>query len=137
MIETEAYLEAINAERALTYVRPPRSRHSLDALGRVVLRAVDHRAHRIGAQGVGPVGLEQREELGWHGTILAKPWTVSLGRQDHRHSVMELGDECIGCSRDDGAALDRHPVGRLVPALPQAGEGEGLAVLERDVLSRR
>ena len=41
MIETEAYLEAINAERALTYVRPPRSRHSLDALRPVVPRAVD------------------------------------------------------------------------------------------------
>ena len=41
MIEIAAYLEAIGAERAPMYMRPPRSRHSLDALRHAVLRAVD------------------------------------------------------------------------------------------------
>ena len=45
---------------------------------------------------------------------------------------MERAQESIGGCRDDGAALDRDTIGRLLPPLPEAGEGEGLIVLERD-----
>lgn len=54
------------------------------------------------------------------------------GRQDHRRAVVERAKELVRGRRDDGAALDRDTIGRLLPPLPQAGEGEGLIVLERD-----
>lgn len=54
-----------------------------------------------------------------------------FGRQDHRHSVVDVGHQLVRLGRDDRARVDF-----LIATMPMfgaTGEGKWLAALERDV----
>ena len=89
-----------------------RKSDSLDALRPVVLHTVDGGADPVGAHLLERVGPEQLGHVARR--VLAQPRREIVGRQDHRHAVVEWAQELVGARRDDGAALDGHaPSGAL------------------------
>ena len=56
-----------------------------------------------------------------------EPAPERLRRQDGRHAVMDRGEVAVGGHGDDGGGVDLLAV-RPAPGLPQAGEGQRLAV---------
>src|SRR3954454_17915066 len=79
-----------------------------------------------------PLRRARAQQLLSAGRVGIKPMVVVLGVEDHRHAVVELSQELVRCAGDDGAGFDLLAALAVVPALPQAGEAQGRAVLAPD-----
>ena len=60
----------------------------------------------------------------------SEPQGEVVGREDHRHPVMDPTQELVGHGRDDGAGVDRLAC-RTLPRIPQPRKREGLPVRSR------
>lgn len=79
-------------------------------------------------------GPQQGEEVC---SLLAgvKPGAKFFRFEDRRHPLVERCHQRIRRGGDDGAGLQHHARGcRVLPALPQAGQGEGRVVLAKEVI---
>src|SRR4029077_16452088 len=99
-----------------------------------VVRTVYKVADGILAHEPRVIRLEQVGNLGWIGDTRIKPSVIIFWTQDHGHSVVNVSDEGVRLSSENGARLHWISL-RILPALPQSGEGEQLIVRQADVVS--
>ena len=63
--------------------------------------------------------------------LAGEPAVVVARLEDDGHAVVHLGGEFVGLGGDDGEGEKPLACAWIFPGVPEAGEGEGLAVVER------
>lgn len=110
--------------------RRPGMRHAFEEVWGVIGGRVDLGRHRREAQQVYRNGLEAGLGLRWGG-LRIQPGRLILWRQDDGHAVVNLGDQAIGCGRDDGKGTP-WAVLPILPHAPDPRKGKRLARLQSD-----
>jgi hypothetical protein len=64
--------------------------------------------------------------------LVAQPWSVVAGRQDHRHPIMDFGHHLVGLGGDYRERPDPFTRCWLFPVLPQPSDAERRALLHRN-----
>jgi autotransporter-associated beta strand protein len=116
--------------RSVTQSQELRTR--FNARRHIVLRTVDQRADRKGRHLVGWVRSQQGQQHVFALELRIEPEVVSIGREDHRHPIMDLDHQHVGIGRDEGTRFDRFAV--PAPMLGQPGECEGAIFLQPDIV---
>ena len=69
--------------------------------------------------------------------LVAQPWSVVAGRQDHRHPIMDFGHHLVGLGGDYRERPDPFTRCWLFPVLPQPSDAERRALLHRNGIRPR
>ncbi len=56
----------------------------------------------------------------------------NLGREDHRHAIMDVGHQFVGMARDAREGVEPLARGRPFPILPQSAKTKRSAILHGD-----